>query len=182
MTVVNISLTVPGTGGRVPARGTLLWTPTARVVDSTLSQVVMPAPFAVTLDGTQSTVAITVDPTTSAWAWSVREAISGAAVATLYFNVPTTGPVAYSALTQVDPTTLTAVTADPAWVAMANATVTSATVNGSGNLILTRTNTTTVNAGSVTVPIIAAPPTGIAATDTAAIQNALNAVPTTGGR
>ncbi|MEA5453318.1 GDSL-type esterase/lipase family protein [Sinomonas sp. JGH33] len=170
MTVqVSGKFTVQTQTGHVAAVGYLRWSPTVRVGSS--SEVVLPASFDVVLDNTGS-FSVNVDPTTSNWCWQVVEYMVGQPTTTHCFSLPGSGgPFTYGSLAEVDPKTLTAAAPTPAWVAMANSTVTSAAVDGSGNLILTRTDGTTVNAGQVATP--SQPP--IAGAKLAAIGDSITA-------
>jgi hypothetical protein len=84
------------------------------------------------------------------WAWRVDESVDGVRDETYYVNVPdSVEPLDDTDLVRVSPSTLTP-TAEPvaAWWPVANATITAAAVVGD-DLILTRHDGTTVNAGTI---------------------------------
>jgi hypothetical protein len=110
--------------------------------------VVLPKSFTVPL--VAGVADVTLEPTTAAWVWRVDEMLAGTASRTIHTAVPDVPEVDYPDLVTVDPATLEPTAEpEPAWVAMANSTVTTGTVTGD-NLILTRTDGTTVDAGRVT--------------------------------
>lgn len=149
MTLVRMFFSRPEASGVLtPATGSLSWTPTRRrVIDGTPDNVILPRAFSVPLVAGKADV--TVAPTGTDWVWRVDEYISGGAYTTIYVSVPNVAEVDYASLIQVDIDTLNpTATPSPAWVAMANSTVTTGTVTGD-SLILTRTDGTTVNAGNV---------------------------------
>lgn len=140
---------VPAADGvLVPARGGLRFTPTARrVIVGAPDVVVLPASFSVQLvDGAAD---VTLEPTTGAWVWRVDEYCTGTPARTTHVAVPDVAELDDTDLVVVDPATLEpSAEPEPAWVAMAQSTVTTGTVTGD-NLILTRTDGTTTNAGNV---------------------------------
>lgn len=149
MTLVRMSFAVPNAAGAPsPASGSLRFTPTARrIITGAPDTVVLPASFTVEL--VNGAADVTLEPTTAAWVWKVDEHLTGATARTIYVQVPAAAEADYTDLTPIDPATLLPTAEpEPAWVAMANSTVTSGTVTGD-DLILTRTDGTTVNAGNV---------------------------------
>ncbi|WP_422933616.1 GDSL-type esterase/lipase family protein [Sinomonas sp. P47F7] len=152
MPAVSILETVSTSSGtNAPAVGALVFTPTRTFAGPAANEEVLPLPFPVTLDATgRGTANLAV--TSSNWVWRVDKNFTWPRQMTLteYVSVQSTD-TSYPALTRVDPTTLTAVAASPAWVGMANSTVTSGSINSSGHLILTRTDTTTSDAGSILI-------------------------------
>jgi hypothetical protein len=120
MTVVRVLVQTPVDGGEAPAVGGLRWTPTARRVapaeGAVPAAVVLPAGFAAVLvDGA---VDVEVEPTTSAWFWSVVESFIGSPARRRVFAVPDVATVDYADLVEIDPATLTpAPSPDPAWLA-----------------------------------------------------------------
>lgn len=102
MTTVTMSFMKPGTGGTVPATGTLEWAPTRRRESGTST--VLPAAFTVTLDS-NGAASVTVAATGPDWAWMVSESIDGGGSRVV--TVPSTTTIAYNALPTVDPATLT---------------------------------------------------------------------------
>lgn len=113
MTVVNIKARVPASGSDAPAHGSLRWEPTGRRVGADGS-LVLPKGFSVQLvDGEAS---VGVEPSTNAWAWRVTEFFAGLPMKRRLVAVPAEGPVDYTSLLEVDPTTLDValtVTPDP---------------------------------------------------------------------
>jgi len=103
VTIVNIKVQVPSNGSPASAEGVLRWEPSGRRIgaDGTL---ILPAPFAVPL--VNGAAAVNVDPSTEAWAWRVTEFFEGQFPKTRIFAVPDIGPVNYTDLLEVDPTTL----------------------------------------------------------------------------
>lgn len=150
MTQVNILISGPSQAGTtVPAVGMLRFTPTKTHIVGTAF--VMPLPFIVTLDATGAAT-VTLEATTSTWVWAVDTYINGVSGYTKYVTVPATGTVNYTDLVEVDLSTLTPTAApSPAWVAMANSTVTTGAIVGN-DLVLTRTDGSTVDAGNVRGP------------------------------
>lgn len=143
MTTVNFDLRIPGPSGRLPAAGRVAWSPTQRKADG--SVVVLPTRSSVLL--TSGTATAEIEPGVY---FFVEEAIGGAAA---YRVVPGTGPVSYASLVAVDPSTLTpASSGDPGWLAMARSTVTTGQILGD-DLVLTRADGTTVDAGFVRGPV-----------------------------
>jgi hypothetical protein len=120
MTVVQMNVKVPSVDGLVPARGAMLWQPTARRVVAG-DAVVLPAPFTVSLvDGVGTAV---VEPSTMAWVWFVTESFYGAPTKKRAFAVPDTVAVNYADLVEVDPATLDPVAEPEAawWAALQSA-------------------------------------------------------------
>ena len=148
MTTVHISLGRDDGTTKTAAKGVVEWEPTTRREDGTM--VILERGFVAPLVEGEATV--TVDPSGLTWCWRVTERTdSGGTVR--YVSVPDSATVVeYVDLPDVDPTTL-APTADPeaAWWAMAGNTVTSGAVVGD-DLILTRYDASTVNAGNVRGP------------------------------
>lgn len=152
MAVVHFVRKVPAADGvLVPAKGGLRFTPTARrVIVGAPDVVVLPASFSVQL--VNGAADVTLEPTTGAWVWRVDEYCTGTPARTTHVAVPDVAELDDTDLVIVDPATLEpAAVPEPAWVAMAQSTVTSGTVTGD-DLILTRTDGTTTNAGNVRGP------------------------------
>lgn len=151
MTTVRILIETPGPAGPVPATGVLRFTPTQRhTIAGNPAAVVMPASFAAALVAGAATVEL--EQTTALWLWMVETFVDGVSGFTRYISVPAQGPVDYANLVDVDPATLAPAAApDPAWLAMARSTVTTGAIQGN-DLILTRTDGTTVDAGNVRGP------------------------------
>jgi hypothetical protein len=147
--VVHFVRTVPAADGtRVPAKGVLRFTPTARrVIPGDPDETVLPVPFQATL--VEGVLDVTLAQTDASWVWRVEEFITGVHARTIHAAIPDVAELDDSDLVPIDPATLepTAVP-EPAWVAMAASTVTTGEVVGD-NLVLTRTNGTTVTAGNV---------------------------------
>lgn len=149
MAVVHFVRMVPAADGvLVPAKGGFRFTPTARrVIVGAPDVVVLPASFSVQLVGGAADV--TLEPTTGAWVWRVDEYCTGTPARTTHVAVPDVAELDDTDLVVVDPATLEpAAEPEAAWVAMAQSTITTGTVTGD-DLILTRTDGTTVNAGVV---------------------------------
>lgn len=149
MTIVHLSMSVPTADGTsAPATGSLRFTPTARrVIVGAPDVVVLPKMFIVPL--VAGVADVTLEPTTGAWLWRVDEFVAGAPARTIHVAVPDVAEVDYPDLVAVDPATLLPTAApEPAWVAMAASTVTTGAVVAD-DLILTRTDGTSVNAGRV---------------------------------
>jgi hypothetical protein len=110
---------------------------------------VSPVPFDVALTGGAADVSL--EPTSAGWAWRVDESVDGVKDLTYYVTVPNVaGPLDDPDLPRVNPSTLTPQAApEAAWWPVANATITAATVVGD-DLVLTRHDGATVNAGRVT--------------------------------
>lgn len=121
MTLVRISLTIPGADGlTAPATGMFRFTPTARrTIIGTPDKIVLPHPFTVALvDGVAN---VTLEPTTALWVWQVDEYLAGVPARTVYVQVPNVTEADYPDLTSVDPATLTpGPSPHPAWVASMN--------------------------------------------------------------
>ena len=113
------------------------------------SQIVVVRSFAVKLDATgKASVVVPPSEVDGFYTWAER--VEGGI--TRYTSVPDVPTVNYRTLVDVDPTTLDpTVDATAAWWAMARSTVTTGEVVGD-DLILTRTDGTTVNAGDVRGP------------------------------
>lgn len=105
MTVVNIEVQVPGNGSLASGQGSLRWAPTGRRVGDD-GALILPASFSVDLVDGSATV--DVEPSTTLWAWAVREVFAGEPPRRRYFAVPAEGPVNYTDLVEVDPVTLDA--------------------------------------------------------------------------
>ena len=103
MTVVNISVQVPGNGFPAAAEGVVRWQPTSRRIGAD-GALILPAPFAVPL--VAGVASVNVDPSTDAWAWRVTEFFEGQFPKTKIVAVPEAGPVDYTDLLEVDPATL----------------------------------------------------------------------------
>lgn len=148
MTTVHISLVRDDGTDQTPARGVVEWQPTARREDGT--DVILPRGFTTPLVAGEASV--TVDPSGLTWCWRVTERTDSGGVVR-YVSVPDSATtVEYVDLPDVDPTTFDpTVDATAAWWAMAKSTVTTGEVVGD-DLILTRTDGTTVNAGDVRGP------------------------------
>jgi hypothetical protein len=105
MTIVRTLQTLPNPDGtRRPARGFFIWTPTERrIIEGNPDEVVQPVGFAIELDihgGFEVDVAATgID-----WVWRVDERIEGLRTTTSYVSVPSEGPIDYTDLVQVNPT------------------------------------------------------------------------------
>ena len=99
MTVVEVEVRVPSSGGSVPAGGSLRWQPSGRRVAGGV--LLLPKDFtAVLVDGV---VTVDVGPTDETWAWCVVEQFTGLPARRRYFAVPETGPVKYTDLMEVSP-------------------------------------------------------------------------------
>ena len=103
MTVVNVSVLVPGNGADVPAKGSLRWEPTGRRVGDDGS-LILDDPFLAKL--VLGETSVDVEPAV----WRVSEFFIGHPVRYKYLDVPPEGPVDYTDLLEVDPVTL-----DPAF-------------------------------------------------------------------
>jgi hypothetical protein len=148
MTTVNISLRKPNPAGTLDAAvGKLLWQPTARHLAG--SDVVLPLAFEVPL--VAGAASLSVAPTTPTWVWRVTEVIDGQPKFTRFVVVPdSVAAVSYIDLVDVNPASLDpSALPDPMWIAMADSTVTTGTVNGAGHLLLTRSDGVVVDAGYV---------------------------------
>lgn len=120
MTTIRLGLLHPTVGGtNARSTGSLQWVPTARRVVG--ADGVLPEPFNVSLSATED-VTITVAPTTSEWVWQVLERVRGGANAYRYLVVPDSlATIDYAALVEVDPATLTPITAAPTVQALLDA-------------------------------------------------------------
>lgn len=99
MTVVSVSVLVPGNGADAPAKGKLRWEPTARRVGDDGS-LVLDDSFLAKLVLGETTV--DVEPAV----WKVSEFFVGHPVKYKYLSIPDAGPVNYTDLLEVDPVTL----------------------------------------------------------------------------
>ena len=105
MTVITGSFQAPSQSGNIGASGTLWWQPTARYTGA--SSIVLPQPFIVQVDSNGSMTPINVDPTGATWVYKVTESFPGISVGTIrYVQVPSSGPIAYKDLVDVDPLSL----------------------------------------------------------------------------
>jgi hypothetical protein len=111
--------------------------------------VVLPVPFTVPL--VTGAASVTLEPSPAGSAWRVDESVDGIRDVTYYVLVPDVpGPVDDADLIRVDPSTLAPTSAPEAsWWPVANATITAAAIVGD-DLILTRHDGATVDAGRVT--------------------------------
>jgi len=83
-------------------------------------------------------------------AWQIVIRDQGGDTIEGWYSVPDVESINFTELAQVDPDSLEPTAEpDPAWWAMANATVESGTVNSAGELVLKRTDGKTMNAGRV---------------------------------
>lgn len=153
MTLINFDLRAVAASGRVPVDARIRWQPVERRADGGV--VILPEAHSVTLvDGVASA---DLDP-----GYYLFQEVTGAGSSAVRL-VPAVGPVAYADLVAVDPVTLDPSAApDPAWLAMARATVTSGSIVGD-DLVLQRTDGTTVDAGNVRGPAGPADDAAIAA-------------------
>lgn len=171
MTLVRTLRTMPSSDGtRDPASGIFIWTPTKRrIVLGSPDEVVEPIGFAVELkDGYFE---IDVAPTDANWVWRVDEKVNGLRSKTVYVTVPEVGPVDYTDLVTVNPTSFApnalppdiwyAYTDDLAAQAQAaklsaqaveSRQIVDGTVNAEGDLIFTRNDGSTFNVGRVIIP------------------------------
>ena len=155
--MIAISERVPTAGqDYLPAAGTFLFVPTLAQNQSTLQ--VLPKSFTVQLDQ-YGNANVFLAPTTNYWAWQVTKTITGQAPVTFTVAVKDTDSQ-FANLVQVDPLTLLVTGPVPQWVAQANGTVVSGSVNNLGHLILTRADGTTSDAGNVVGPAGQAGPQG----------------------
>jgi hypothetical protein len=105
MTVVNIKVQTQDNGAEVPAAGTLRWVPSRRRVGPD-GALILPVGFRVDLVNGEGSV--DVEPSTSAWAWSVIESFAGQPSRRRLVAVPAAGPINYTDLLDVDPENLDA--------------------------------------------------------------------------
>lgn len=158
-------------GTRHPAKGFFIWTPTARrIIPGSPDEVVEAVGFVVELDH-EGSFEVNPDATDHNWVWRVDEKIAGIRSKTVYVVVPPEGPVDYTDLVQVNPSTFHPNTpAANIWYAYTDALaaeaalakqsaqavqsnqIASATVDAKGDLIFTRNDGTTFNAGKVVQP------------------------------
>jgi Repeat of unknown function (DUF5907) len=120
VTTIRLGVLHPtGTAADARSLGVLEFEATARrVVDG---DVVLPAPFSVTLSATED-VTRELAPTTSEWVWKVLERVTGGANGWRYLAIPDSEAVLdYAALVEVDPATLdpSAVPEAAWWAALA---------------------------------------------------------------
>ena len=168
MTLVRTLCTVPQPdGSRKPARGFFIWTPTRRrIISGSPDEVVEAVGFVVELkDGYFE---VDAAPTDANWVWRVDEKIEGVRNKTIYVAVPALGPVDYTDLVQVNPSSFApqaepeniwyaytdnlALEAQQAKVAAQNVElkqIVDASINADGELVFTRNDGTTFNAGRV---------------------------------
>lgn len=172
MTLVRTLQTHPKPDGtRRPAKGFFIWTPTERrIIVGSPDEVVQPAGFVVELDPTGG-FEVDVAPTDLTWVWRVDERIEGLKAKTIYVIVPTEGPVDYTDLVLVNPASLLpqakpaniwytytdtlAAEAQAAKVTaqgVASNQITTGVVDANGDLIFTKSDGTTFNAGRVILP------------------------------
>lgn len=171
MTLVRTLRTVPQPDGtRRPAEGFFIWTPTKRrIISGSPAEVVEAVGFAVELkDGYFE---IDVAATGIDWVWRVDEKINGLRSKTVYVTVPVEGPIDYTDLVQVSAATFSPNTpAATVWYTYTDALaaearaakdsartvelnqITSAQVDANGDLIFTKADGSTLNAGNVLVP------------------------------
>lgn len=143
MTQVNFDLRAVAATGRIPVDGRIRWQPVERRTDGGV--VILPEVHGVQL--VAGLASAELDP---GYYWFTEATAAGASTVRL---VPAVGPVDYAALVAVDPATLApSAVPDPAWVAMAEATVSGGSIVGD-DLVLERTDGGTVNAGNVRGPI-----------------------------
>jgi hypothetical protein len=156
MTQVTFDLRAVDATGRVPVDGRIRWQPVDRRVDG--SVVILPEVHGVKLVAGQASAEL--DP---GYYWFTESTAAGGSAIRL---VPAAGPVAYADLVAVDPVTLDPSAApDPAWLAMARATVTSGSIVGD-DLVLQRTDGTTVDAGDVRGPVGPVPDVAVGLVET----------------
>ena len=111
MTTINITLLAPTDTGVIPAVGKVEFTPTARTVLP--EGTVLPSSFEVELDINGEAV-VELTPTTPYFVWRVREYVHGGG--NYFVAVPDSDtPLLLSALTIIDPTTLTPEAQAQAW-------------------------------------------------------------------
>lgn len=104
MTLVRLFFTAPTTGGRVPAKGVLRWTPTRRrVISGETDEVVLPSGFDVEVSEFSQ---VPVDASGVDWVWRVDEKLGGVRSRTVYLVVPDVDSIDYSDLVEIDPDTL----------------------------------------------------------------------------
>lgn len=171
MTLVRTLRTLPKPDGtRRPAEGFFIWTPTARrIISGSPDEVVEAVGFAVELiDGYFE---VDAAATNANWVWRVDEKIAGLRSKTVYVVVPPAGPVDYTDLVQVNTSSFQPNTpAANLWYAYTDNLATQAalakqsaqtvelrqivgsSVDINGNLIFTRNDGTTFNAGKVVIP------------------------------
>lgn len=123
MPVIQFHETVDSPTGTVPAKGFLLFRPTRARFAGT--QEVLPRSFRVALD-VDGKASADLAVTTSEWCWQVQLSIQETPARVEYVAVAS-GDTQWSALTRVDPETLSPINIPAAWV----------TDNGDGTYTLT---------------------------------------------
>lgn len=149
MPIIRFSRSAPNQTGEAPATGFFRFQLTnPRLLPGDPDDVVTVAPFKAVLIGGQVTVNLA--PTPAGLAWRILESIDGVRDETYYVTVPdVAGPLDDPDLTRVDPGTLSPrAVPEAAWWPVANATITAASIVGN-DLVLTRHDGETVNAGTV---------------------------------
>jgi len=149
MPVIQFRRTAPGSAGTLPATGSFRFVPTAdRTIPGDPDVIVKAKPF--TLPLVDGAVDVELAPTGIGWAWSVFESIDGIRDELYYVVVPDVpGPLDDTDLARVNPASLSPrATPTPAWWAAVNGTIATAAIVGD-DLILTRHDGATVNAGAV---------------------------------
>jgi hypothetical protein len=153
MTVVNFLRSIPQRDGTpAPAEGFFRFAPTKpRIIAGAPDNVIAPKPFTVDLVG--GALSVTLSPLPAGSAWSVLESVDGVPDERYWVVVPDVAEIDDADLVRVDPSTL-APTAAPeaAWWAVAGSTIVGAAVVGD-DLVLTRSDGGTVNAGNVRGPV-----------------------------
>lgn len=120
MTNVRVRIHRPSATGVIPSGGSLEFTPTRAVTVGGVPQtLVLPAPFVLPLTAEEHILDLT--PNGAGWAWQVRETFPGVATTIRVLAVPSTVNPAdiidYTALAEVDPSTLAPLTnpSTPLW-------------------------------------------------------------------
>lgn len=165
-------------GSSGPATGRFRFRPSrALVIPGTPDTVIVPEPF--TLPLTAGVLTVDLAPTQAGWAWRVDESVDGVKDLTYYVTVPDVpGPLDDPDLPRVDQYSLAPQAAPvAAWWAVADQTITTAAVVGP-DLVLTRFDGSTINAGAVRVTDAEI----IAAVTAAAPENAVTLLTDTDGR
>lgn len=158
MATISFYETVPDASGvNKPSRASFLFQPTKALVNG--SEETLPIPFVVHLDRNGKAI-VTLKETDASWAWKVTKSLSGMTDDVEYVAVKTTD-TQWTSLARLDPTTLTpTATPEAAWWAMANSTITDATVLPTGHLQMTRNDGSTIILGNVVGPTGATGPSG----------------------
>jgi hypothetical protein len=146
---VRFRRTAPHQTGDAPATGYFRFKLTRPVIiPGDPDDVVTTVPFKAVMVG--GAVDVELAPTGAGYAWQVLESVDGVRDETYFVVVPNVpGPLDDADLTRVDPGTLSPRAAPvAAWWAVADATITGAEIVGD-DLILTRHDGGTVNAGTV---------------------------------